>query len=107
VVRTGVCSSQVSAPPDSGAFFIQRFARLFSRERVGCLTAWLNPIRYTLSEADNAGRIRVTRRQLEVYREDAKAQLSWAMRHGGDRELLDALRFHINRLSEKIEQRAR
>jgi hypothetical protein len=46
----------------------------------------------------------VTRRQLEVYREDAKAQLSWAMRHGGNRELLDAQRFHIDRLSEKIEQ---
>jgi hypothetical protein len=48
----------------------------------------------------------VTRRQLEVHREDAKAQLSWAKRHGGDRELLDVLRLHIDRLSEKIEQLA-
>jgi hypothetical protein len=48
----------------------------------------------------------VTRRQLEVHLEDAKAQLSWAKRHGGDRELLDVLRLHIDRLSEKIEQLA-
>jgi hypothetical protein len=41
-----------------------------------------------------------------VHREDAKAQLSWAKRHGGDRELLDVLRLHIDRLSEKIEQLA-
>jgi len=46
----------------------------------------------------------MTRRELEVYREDAKAQLSWAMRHGGTRELLDVLRLHIDRLSEAIEQ---
>jgi hypothetical protein len=46
----------------------------------------------------------VTRRQLEVYREDAEAQLSWARRHGGNQELLDALRFHIDRLSETIER---
>ena len=48
----------------------------------------------------------MTRRQLEVHLEDAKAQLSWAKRHGGDRELLDVLRLHIDRLSEKIEQLA-
>ena len=46
----------------------------------------------------------MTRRQLEVHREDVKAQLSWAMRHGGDRELLDMLRLHIDRISRKIEQ---
>jgi hypothetical protein len=46
----------------------------------------------------------MTRRELEVYREDAKAQLGWAMRHGGTRELLDVLRLHIDRLSEAIEQ---
>jgi hypothetical protein len=46
----------------------------------------------------------MTRRELEVYREDAKAQLSWAVRHGGTRELLDVLRLHIDRLSEEIEQ---
>jgi hypothetical protein len=48
----------------------------------------------------------MTRKELEVYREDAKAQLSWAKRHGGNRELLDVLRLHIDRLSEKIEQLA-
>jgi hypothetical protein len=47
----------------------------------------------------------MTRKQLEVYREDAKAKLSWAKRHGGNREL-DVLRLHIDRLSEKIEQLA-
>jgi hypothetical protein len=46
----------------------------------------------------------MTRRELEVYREDTKAQLSWAMRHGAGRELLDVLRLHIDRLSEAIEQ---
>jgi hypothetical protein len=46
----------------------------------------------------------VTRRELEVYREDAEAQLSWARRHGGTPELLDVLRSHIDRFSEKIEQ---
>jgi hypothetical protein len=46
----------------------------------------------------------VTRRQLEVFREDAEAQLSWARRHGADRELLDVLRVHIDRLSAKMEQ---
>jgi hypothetical protein len=46
----------------------------------------------------------VTRRQMEVYREDAEAQLSWARRHGADRELLDVLRVHIDRLSAKMEQ---
>jgi hypothetical protein len=46
----------------------------------------------------------MTRRELEVYREDAKAQLCWAVRHGGTRELLDVLRLHIDRLSEEIEQ---
>jgi hypothetical protein len=46
----------------------------------------------------------MTRRELEVYREDAKAQLSWAVRHGGTRELLDVLRLHIDRLSGEIEQ---
>jgi hypothetical protein len=46
----------------------------------------------------------MTRRELEVYREDAKAQLSWAVRHGGTRELLDVLRLDIDRLSEEIEQ---
>jgi hypothetical protein len=46
----------------------------------------------------------MTRRELEVYREDARAQLSWAMRHGGTRELLDVLRLHIDRLSDAIEQ---
>jgi hypothetical protein len=48
----------------------------------------------------------MTRKQLEVYREDAKAKLSWAKRHGGNREVLDVLRLHIDRLSEKIEQLA-
>jgi hypothetical protein len=48
----------------------------------------------------------MTRKQLEVHREDVKAQLNWAMCHGGGRELLDVLRFHIDRLSEKIEQLA-
>jgi hypothetical protein len=48
----------------------------------------------------------MTRKQLEVHREDVKAQLSWAKRHGGNRELLDVLRLHIDRLSEKIEQLA-
>jgi hypothetical protein len=33
------------------------------------------------------------RRQLEVHREHARAQLSWAIRHGGDPELLDLIRF--------------
>jgi hypothetical protein len=46
----------------------------------------------------------MTRRELEVFREDTKAQLSWARRHGAGRELLDALRLHIDRLSEAIEQ---
>jgi hypothetical protein len=46
----------------------------------------------------------MTRRELEVYREDAKAQLSWAMRHGGTRELLEALRLHIDRLTKAIEE---
>jgi hypothetical protein len=44
------------------------------------------------------------RRELEVFREDTKAQLSWARRHGAGRELLDVLRLHIDRLSEAIEQ---
>jgi hypothetical protein len=46
----------------------------------------------------------MSRRQLEVYREDAEAQLSWARRHGADIELLDVLRSHIDRLSERMEQ---
>jgi hypothetical protein len=48
----------------------------------------------------------MSRRELEVYRDDAEAQLSWARRHGADRELLDVLRSHIDRLSEKIDQLA-
>ena len=46
----------------------------------------------------------MTRRELEVFREDTKAQLSWARRHGAGRELLDALRLHIDRLSDAIER---
>src|SRR6516162_8382758 len=42
------------------------------------------------------------RRQLEVHREHARAQLSWAIRHGGDPELLDLIRFQIDRLSARI-----
>jgi hypothetical protein len=49
----------------------------------------------------------MTRRELECFREDTKAQLSWARRHGAGRELLDALRLHIDRLSEAIEQLSR
>jgi hypothetical protein len=47
----------------------------------------------------------MTRREMEVFRDGAKAQLSWARRHSADRELLDVLRLHIQ-LSEEIEQRA-
>jgi hypothetical protein len=47
----------------------------------------------------------MTRRELEVFRQGAKAQLIWARRHGADRELLDVLGFHIH-LSEEIEQLA-
>jgi hypothetical protein len=46
----------------------------------------------------------MTRRELEVYREGAKVQLSWARRRGAGRELLDVLRLHIDGLSEAIEQ---
>jgi hypothetical protein len=46
----------------------------------------------------------MTRRELDVYRDDAKAQLSWARRHGAGRELLDVLRLKIDRLSQEIER---
>jgi hypothetical protein len=42
------------------------------------------------------------RRQLEVHREHVRAQLSWAIRHGGDRELLNLIQSQIDRLSERI-----
>jgi hypothetical protein len=44
----------------------------------------------------------MTRRELNVYRDDAK--LSWARRHGAGRELLDVLRLKIDRLSQEIER---
>jgi hypothetical protein len=44
----------------------------------------------------------MNRRQLEVHREHARAQLSWAIRHGGDPELLDLIRFQIDRLTARI-----
>jgi hypothetical protein len=84
-------------------FFIQRFAGLlYGACGLPHSVALANPL---CVEAGTAGRIRMTRRELEVFREGAKAQLRWARRHGADRELLDVLRFHIA-LSEEIEQLA-
>jgi hypothetical protein len=90
------------SPAEMRGFFIRRFSGLlYGACGLPHSVAWANPL---YVEARNAGRIHVTRRQLEVYREDATAQLSWARRHGADRELLDVLCSHIDRLSAKIEQ---
>jgi hypothetical protein len=43
----------------------------------------------------------MTRNQLEQQREGVKAQMRWAVLHGGDRELLDLLRFESDRLFDR------
>jgi hypothetical protein len=40
----------------------------------------------------------MTRQQLEQQREGVQAQMRWAVRHGGDHELLDLLRVENDRL---------
>jgi hypothetical protein len=45
----------------------------------------------------------MTRRQLEQLRECVKAQMRWALAHGGDQELLDLLRIGSDRLFLTIE----
>jgi hypothetical protein len=40
----------------------------------------------------------VTSKQLEKQREAVKAQIRWAMHHGGDEELLNLLRIESDRL---------
>jgi hypothetical protein len=43
----------------------------------------------------------VTSKQLEKQREAVKAQIRWAMHHGGDEELLNLLRIESDRLFMK------
>ena len=46
----------------------------------------------------------MTRKQVEEQREGVKAQMRWAVLHGGDEELLDLLRVESGRLSAMIGQ---
>jgi Fe-S cluster biogenesis protein NfuA len=46
----------------------------------------------------------MNRKQLEQLRECVKAQMRWAVLHGGDQELLDLLRFESDRLLAMIGQ---
>ena len=52
----------------------------------------------------NAGRIEMTREQLERQRASVEAQLRWAMHHAGDQELLELLHAERDRLSASIGQ---
>jgi hypothetical protein len=46
----------------------------------------------------------MAREQLEQQRERVKAQMRWAVVHGGDQELLDLLRLESDRLFAMIGQ---
>jgi hypothetical protein len=46
----------------------------------------------------------MTRKHLEQLRECVKAQIRWALAHGGDQELLDLLRIESDRLFVMIRQ---
>jgi hypothetical protein len=46
----------------------------------------------------------MAREQLERQRERVKAQMHWAVVHGGDQELLDVLRLEGDRLFAMVSQ---
>jgi hypothetical protein len=50
----------------------------------------------------DVGRAKMSRRHLEQLRECVKAQMRWALAHGGDQKLLDLLRIESDRLSVMI-----
>jgi hypothetical protein len=92
------CSSALSPPRPQ----INDRSRLRAHEAsVSCFTVLLMRTGYTGPNVNDIGTA-MDRRQLEVHREHTRAQLSWAIRHGGDPELLDLIRFQIDRLTARI-----